>query len=156
VIVVSNTTPLRYLIEIEQEQIIFALYGGCLIPQAVAEELTDQKAPTKIREWMENLPNWITIEEIAVQSAADLRILDPGERAAITLAETRKADLLLIDEKLGKRIAKERGIVTCGTLGIIKYASERNLINFKETIAKLQKTSFRFSSKLLAQISKQS
>jgi predicted nucleic acid-binding protein len=152
VLVVSNTTPLRYLIEIEQEQILFALYGGCLIPQAVAEELKDPKAPAKIRKWMENLPDWISIEEIAVDCAPDLMILDRGEIAAITLAETRKADLLLIDEKLGRRIAKERGIVTSGTLGIIKCASEKKLINLEETISNLQKTSFRFSSKLLDRI----
>lgn len=153
-IVVSDTTPLRYLIEIKQEQILFDLYGGCLIPQAVAEELNDPRAPAKIRKWMEDLPNWMGIEEVAVQSAADLMILDRGEIAAITLAETKKADLLLIDEKLGRRIAKARGIVTSGTLGIIKYASEKNLINFEETISKLQKTSFRFSPKLLDQINR--
>jgi predicted nucleic acid-binding protein len=79
-------------------------------------------------------------------------ILDRGEIAAISLAETRKADLLLIDEKLGRRIAKKRGIVTSGTLGIIKCASEKKLINLEETISNLQKTSFRFSSKLLDRI----
>lgn len=151
-LVVSNTTPLRYLIEIEQEQILFALYGGCLIPQVVAEELTDPKAPAKIRKWMENLPDWVSIEEITVDYAPDLMILDRGEIAAISLAETRKADLLLIDEKLGRRIAKERGIVTSGTLGIIKCASEKKLINLEETMSNLQKTSFRFSSKLLDRI----
>jgi hypothetical protein len=38
-IVVADTTPLRYLVVIEREHLLPALYGRVLTPPAVAEEL---------------------------------------------------------------------------------------------------------------------
>jgi predicted nucleic acid-binding protein len=39
-IVVADTTPLRYLVVIECERLLPALYGRVLIPPAVAAELS--------------------------------------------------------------------------------------------------------------------
>ena len=53
-----------------------------------------------------------------VAEAADVRLarLDPGERQAIQLAKREHADLLLMDEKLGVRIAREEGLAVTGPL----------------------------------------
>jgi uncharacterized protein len=48
--------------------------------------------------------------------------LDPGETAAILLAEAIKADVLLIDERAGRKIASDRGIAVRGTLGVLVQA----------------------------------
>ena len=45
--------------------------------------------------------------------------LDPGERAAIALAKTMRADLLLIHEAAGRSEAKRRHLRVTGTLGVL-------------------------------------
>jgi len=49
-----------------------------------------------------------------VPSDSDLDKLDPGEKAAIVLAEQQKADLIVIDDLLGRQVAKSRGRFTRG------------------------------------------
>jgi predicted nucleic acid-binding protein len=78
-----------------------------------------------------------------------LSSLDPGEQAAITLAQTLPADLLIIDERLGRRIAEERGIAIIGTLGILDDAAAQGWINLAEAIARLEKTNFRISRRII-------
>ena len=48
-IVVADTTPLRYLVVIGREQLLPALYGRVLIPPAVAEELDHESTPDVVR-----------------------------------------------------------------------------------------------------------
>lgn len=48
--------------------------------------------------------------------------LDPGETAAILLAEEIGADLILIDERAGRAVAESRGIAVRGTLGVLVQA----------------------------------
>jgi predicted nucleic acid-binding protein len=68
--------------------------------------------------------------------------LDPGERQAIQLAKQEHADLLLIDEKLGPRIARERGLAVTGTLGVLLQAAERGLIDIEQALTDLRATDF--------------
>ncbi len=69
--------------------------------------------------------------------------LDEGETAAIALAEFLDAELLLIDERLGFRVAKRRGLRVTGTLGLLDRAADLGLVDFTEAIRNLELTSFR-------------
>ena len=60
---------------------------------------------------------------------AELADLDLGEREAIQLAEEQHADLLLIDERKGRQRARQRGLKTTGTLGVLLSAGELGLID---------------------------
>lgn len=53
--VVSNTSPLNYLVLIDQIELLPALYGRVLIPQSVAEELKAPETPEVVREWIATL-----------------------------------------------------------------------------------------------------
>ncbi len=68
---------------------------------------------------------------------------------AITLAQTLSADLLIIDERLGRQIARERGISIIGTLGILDDAASQGLVDLSDAIARLQKTNFRISRRII-------
>ncbi|HMC60112.1 MAG TPA: hypothetical protein VKJ01_13040, partial [Candidatus Solibacter sp.] len=57
-IVVADATPLRYLVLIDETDILPALYDRILIPPAVLRELTRQRTPPKVQEWIAGLPGW--------------------------------------------------------------------------------------------------
>src|SRR5713226_8097814 len=100
-IVVADTTPLRYLVVIEREHLLPALYGRVLIPPAVADELNHENAPGAVRAWLAARPSWLEIRKPThiLEPAVDL---DLGEREAIALAAEVAADFLLIDEWDGR------------------------------------------------------
>jgi len=64
------------------------------------------------------------------------------------------ADLLLIDERDGFRVARKRGLRVTGTLGLLDLAADRGLVDFAEAIRKLQLTSFRRPQTLLDELLK--
>jgi predicted nucleic acid-binding protein len=55
---VSNTTPLRYLIAINQEHLLGNLFEKVFVPVAVHEELTDARTPEAVRRAVSSLPEW--------------------------------------------------------------------------------------------------
>jgi predicted nucleic acid-binding protein len=48
-IVVADTTPINYLILIEEIDVLPKLYGRVMIPRAVNEELMRSRAPLKVQ-----------------------------------------------------------------------------------------------------------
>ena len=80
--------------------------------------------------------------------------LDPGEAEAIVLAIELKADALLIDEKKGRKIAQEYGIVITGLLGILIDSKAENLIQEVKPILDrlIFEIGFRISPKLYQDI----
>ena len=124
-IVVSDTSPLTYLHQIEQLALLQRLYGTVVIPPAVEAEL---RAAADLHAEFD----WSALEvrtPAAVKKVADLSArLDQGEGEAIVLALELKADLLLIDEATGRDVAAELGIRRTGLLGILLEAKRRGLI----------------------------
>ena len=76
---------------------------------------------------------------------AGLLHLDPGERAAITLAQSNPDRLLLIDDLAGRIEATRRRIRTTGTLGVLRAAALRELVDLPTALARLLETNFRVS-----------
>jgi predicted nucleic acid-binding protein len=75
--------------------------------------------------------------------------LDLGERAAIALAETVHADLLLIDEAAGRAEAKRRHLRVTPTLGVLRGGAEQGLVNVPELLERLKATSCYLDETLL-------
>jgi hypothetical protein len=98
------------------------------------------------------LPPWCEVTSIFSPPDSGLAYLDPGEREAIQIALEREVDLLLMDERKGRREAKRRGLATTGTLGVLLRAGELGLVNPVEAFHRLRmQTSFRTSSTLESQ-----
>ena len=153
-IVVSDTSPICYLLLIGKIDILPSLYGEILIPQIVRDELANTNSPLVIQEWIQSPPNWLQISNVSTDRSSspgvkDLNALDPGEVAAILLAQQRSANLLLVDDLLGRRVAKSLGIEVTGLIGVLDAAAQRGQVNLPDVIGKLQKTSFRISSELV-------
>ena len=118
IVVVADTSPLNYLIQISCDHVLPALYDRVFVPSAVVEELRHPRAVAAVRTWLTDVPSWLVVQQVDESSDARLARLDPGERQAIQLAKREHADLLLMDERLGVRIAREQGLAVTGTLGV--------------------------------------
>ncbi|HEX8137560.1 MAG TPA: DUF3368 domain-containing protein [Pyrinomonadaceae bacterium] len=147
-IVVSDTSPLNYLILIGQAEVLERLYGRVLVPQAVWSELQSGGAPVPVQEWVANLPGWVEISEVPDSTLK----LDPGEQEAITLAERLKADLVLLDERRGREMVRMRGLAVIGTLGVLEAAAAQGLLDLPVAMEQLQKTSFRVSAVVIEEM----
>jgi len=148
IVVVADTSPLNYLIQIKCEPLLPALYGRVFVPVAVLRKLNQPGTPNIVRSWLQHLPEWMAVREVRSAPAQALAALGPGEREAIQLALEESADLLLIDEKLGVRLARERGLTVTGTLGILVHAAQHGLVEIDAALANLQATDFRCTPNL--------
>jgi len=146
-LVVADSSPLIALISISHIEILPQLFGTVIIPLAVGAELRDAKRPQAIRSFIERPPTWLI--ERSPKTIGSFPLLDAGEAAAISLALEMKAELLLIDESLGRRTAAARGIQIAGTIGIIERASDQNLLDLKDTFDRIKKTDFWISPEFL-------
>jgi predicted nucleic acid-binding protein len=63
-IIVSNTSPINYLILIGQIDLLPELFRQISIPQAVYSELSDTEAPRPVRTWIASPPSWLKIQPI--------------------------------------------------------------------------------------------
>jgi predicted nucleic acid-binding protein len=152
-IVVADSGPLHYLILLEQAELLYLFYGQVIIPEAVLRELTDNRAPDPVRDWLSKPPSWFRVQSVPADELALVTSeLDPGEREAIALAQLLEADLLLIDEAMGRAEAHRRSLRVTGTLGILRAAAERGLIHVTEILARLRETSFYVDDQLIHSI----
>lgn len=147
-IVVSNRTPLNYLVLIEVIDVLPKLFNEVYAPAAVMGELSHESTPESVRSWAAQPPQWLTVRSPALRlpSAAHL---DPGEADAISLAKEIRAPAVLMDEKLGRNIAIAEGLVVVRTLALLELAAERGLIKLQPTFDRLRGTSFRVDDSLV-------
>ena len=145
-IVVSDTSPLNYLLLIGHSDVLPKLFGRVLTPPAVIAELLHEKSPTLVRAWATAPPPWL---EVRAPAQIDVSMdLGPGEGEAISLARELAADAVLIDERQGAAVAKQSGIFVVGTLGVLVVAADKGLLALPQAIAALRQTSFRASEEV--------
>ena len=125
-IVVADTSPLNYLLQIHCESLLPSLYQRVLAPPAVLQELAHPDTPKVVSQWLLHLPDWIEVRRTAARADPALLDLDPGEREAIQLAQDQRADLLLIDERRGRQEAR---LATTGTLGVLLAGAQSGLVD---------------------------
>ena len=134
-IIVSDTTPLMTLLKCNQLELLNKMYGSVLIPSAVYSELTDNPLYENEAEIIRDC-DFLDVREISdkarVKVLQNSTGLDLGETEAIVLAETTKADLLLMDEVMGRMVAKEMGFTIAGAIGILIAAKTEGLLSSDE------------------------
>lgn len=145
-IVVSDTTPLRYLAVLGQLDLLPRLFGAVHCPDAVIRECLHPRAPAPLREWATAPPTWLHIAS-GVQIDLSLgNTLDAGETEAISLAQILGAHVVLIDERAGRRCAIARGFITAGTLNILAQAGAAGWVDYEEIVSRLkEETNFWFT-----------
>ena len=109
-IIVSDTTPLMTLLKCDHLDLLKKMYGSVLIPSAVYNELTDNPLYEQEAQIIKDC-DYLEVKEITnkerIRTLQSSTGLDLGETEALVLAEITNADLLLMDEVMGRMIAKE-------------------------------------------------
>jgi|SRR5580700_4015725 predicted nucleic acid-binding protein len=144
-IVVSDNSPLQYLVLIECINVLPALYGQVLTTPHVLEELRHKQTPEPVRAWIDSVPPWLRIESPSTIDFLD--VLHIGEASAISLARQRRAALVLMDERAGTEAARSIGIPAIGTLGVLIEAGLEGHTDFEAAIERLCKSTPFYASK---------
>jgi len=150
-LVIADAGPLNYLILIGHVELLPVLFEKVLLPDTVQSELVSSKAPPAVRHWITNLPAWLEVRDAPFSEAEDasLKGIDAGEKAAIELAVSLSADLLLMDDRKGVNAAQRKGLRVTGTLGVLDLAAHRGLADFAQAVERLRQTNFRVPQALL-------
>ena len=128
-IVVADAGPLIALAKIGQFNLLRSLYDQLHIPPTVRDEVVTSK---RGRPGAEEVDTSVWIHEVDVRDVTAVQLLrerlDAGESEAIVLAIQLAADLLLIAEARGRRVAEARGLKKIGTIGTLIAAKNRGLV----------------------------
>ncbi len=154
--VVSDTSPLRYLVAADQKSLLTRLFGVSVIPRAVQREL--QEAPHRdVQQWILQRPPRVLVRDVRGRPDTELRErLDAGEAEAIQLALELRAERIIMDERLGRQMAEKRGLTPLGALGILRESYRRGFIdNPLEVAAQLRARGFRASRALIRRFEEQ-
>lgn len=138
-IVISDTSCLIALSRIDKLDILHHIFSNIITTRDVQLEFG------------EALPVWIKIRKVNDESRFEeiKQNLDVGEASAISLALETENAVLVIDEKKGRKIARELNIEIIGTLRILLLANKKvsfpmcgiSLRNFITIISGLQNRS---------------
>jgi predicted nucleic acid-binding protein len=142
--VVSDSTPFIGLARIGQFDVLRELFGKIVVPKAVYEEVVEQGSGRPGAEELRSA-DWVETREVSGRDGVEVLKLsvDAGEAEAIALAMEVSADLLLVDDPQGRRIAKGLGIPVSGTVGVLLRFFRGDPSGFKGALDALLAEGFR-------------
>jgi len=152
--VVVNATPLIALSLINRLDLLPALFEEIVVPRAVYEEIVVQgggragAAALSNATWMQvkEPDRLLTIEPLLLG-------LDAGELQVLLLARDLQPDWVLVDERLGRRVARVLQLQVKGTVGILLAAFHAALLSKTEAleaVRQLREQGFRISTAVVA------
>jgi predicted nucleic acid-binding protein len=150
--VVVNATPLIGLALINRLDLLPALFDEVVVPRAVYEEVVVQgrvgAAALSNAAWMQvkEPDRLLTIEPLLLG-------LDAGELQVLLLARDLQPDWVLVDERLGRRVAHVLQLPVKGTVGILLAAFRAVLLTKAEALEamrQLRDQGFRISPAVVA------
>ena len=147
-IVVSDTSVLIHLAEIDRFSLLRRLYTEVTIPTAVWRETVVEGGgrPGAPETRSAHTSGWIEVAAPAADTDTYRQLreaLDAGEAEALALADQLQADLVLLDESAARQWAEELEIPKTGTVGVLLRAKREGLIDaVRPALNALRKTAF--------------
>ena len=139
-IVIADTSPIHYLVLVDQIDILPRLFQTILIQNEVLLELDNDAVPPSVRGWAKHPPAWLQVRPIDPALSPAIPELDLGEEAAIRLAQQQEsATLLLMDDAKGRDVASRMGLRTTGTLGVLFAAARDGLLSLENVLPQILK-----------------
>lgn len=152
--VIADTGPIHYLVLIGHSEILPALFEKVIIPSVVYDELVRAEAPDAVRTWIQAPPPWLEVQTPPSRPFDDTSLegLDDGEKAALALAESLGADLVLMDDRDGVRVARNKGFRVIGTLRVLELGARRGLLDLADAFERIKRTTFRYRQEILDEL----
>ncbi|MBU1148150.1 MAG: DUF3368 domain-containing protein [Candidatus Omnitrophica bacterium] len=128
--VVSNASPLINMACIGKLNLLRELYGELFIPKAVWNEVVvegkGQPGADEIKSatWIKTQP----VTDLSLVHALRQE-LDAGEAEAIVLALEMQAELLLMDERIGREVARHFGLRFTGLISVLVEGKGKGLMS---------------------------
>ena len=152
-IVVSDSTILIFLLNIQRFELLFKFSDTIVIAPSVYNEVSVQKSAKQTLDAYISTSKVSILKVSNVKKVKELLIrLDLEESESIVLAEEQNIPLI-IDEKKGKNIAISFGLNTIGLIGILLVYKKKSYLSSSEIITivnELREVSFHVSDTLLA------
>ena len=129
-IIVADASPLIFLGKLNRLELIVNLFGSdILVPQKVVDEVLLQPILAReeliLREFFSSSCQIVQVKDsqffVTAMSSADSEVM--------TLAIRRKADFMLVDDRIVREVAVIEGVRPMGTLGVILRAVNENYIS---------------------------
>lgn len=152
-LVVSDTSPLLNLALIEQLPLLRSQFSNITVPTQVWQELADGEAGLDA---LRGLRDDEFLEVVEVEES-DLFTeiyyeLDLGETAAICRALRQGADLVLLDEKDGRRVARRHDLRVTGVVGILLRGAKDDAVELEAELDALRDAGFWISDDLYSKV----
>ena len=148
--VVANSSVLIHLSRVGRLDLLERIFGRIVIPKAVYRECVVEGRGRPGAEEIASAP-WIEVRSISSEALkrSFMFLLDEGEAEVIVLAIEAGADLVILDEREARLVAKSFGLKVTGTLGVLLRAKRLGLVkSMKEELERLKAAGFRLSADL--------
>ncbi|NOU22240.1 MAG: DUF3368 domain-containing protein [Methyloglobulus sp.] len=153
-LVVIDASPLIGLAIVDGLKWLPKLFGPVFMPESVKNEvLPDAGANGEESIAYSIQAGWIKVWPEPIPSLLDID-LDVGETDCINLCLNHAGQsLLVMDEKAGRAVAKEKGLSVVGTAAIIGMAKKQGLIpSARKAFEVLHQSDFRISAIVINQV----
>lgn len=154
-VVISDAGPLIALAKVDALFIPQTLFARLRIPEAVRDECVRKPGEDTRRIEKAIRDGWIGVASVE-PGPADRPFslsLGRGETEAIRLALETTQSLLIVDDRLARRHALQRGLAYIGTVRMLVLAEERQVIHNAEAIVQQMAASgYRISTRILQRL----
>lgn len=142
-VVVSDTSPLLNLALVDRLSVLSEQFESIVVPDAVRTELLAGE------DGVGRLETLLESDFVSVQPAENRELvrelrseLDAGEAAAIALALERDADLVLVDERDGRTVARRHDLTVTGVVGTLLRAARDGTVDIETAMSELRDAGF--------------
>jgi predicted nucleic acid-binding protein len=80
-IIISDTSPINYLVLTGDIDILATLFQRVLIPPAVFNEMQHPKTPQPVKDWINNAPAWLEVKQADASLFTPSKRIGDGERS---------------------------------------------------------------------------
>jgi predicted nucleic acid-binding protein len=138
--VVVNATPLIALALPDRLELLRQMLDEILVPATVYDEVV-VKGAGRAGAATVSEADWLQVASPQMTPTIEPMLLglDAGEMDVLLLAREQRPDWVLIDERLGRRVARALGLPVKGTLGVLLAAVLAGLLSKAEAVDGLRR-----------------